>query len=121
MVSEKERKNRHKLFQLMQEHPDLPVVAMVNSEIVADDGYCYWQGVFGKVSIGEFVKGNENIHFREDDDSYEVDSTLYDCLSETSGGLVRYRNLKTDEDMLKAYGKLRWIKAIIVCIEVPDE
>lgn len=119
MVSEKE--NRKKLFQLMQEHPELPVVTMVNSDIVADCGYSYWRGVFGDVSIGEYLVGNEKVHFREDDDPYEVDNTLYDCLSETSMGLAKFRNLKTDKDVSEAYDKLPWIKAIIVYIEVPDK
>lgn len=42
MVSEKEKENREKLFRLMRENPELPVVAMVDSEIVADDGYNRW-------------------------------------------------------------------------------
>lgn len=35
-MNEKERKNRDELFRLMRENPDLPVVAMVDSEIVAE-------------------------------------------------------------------------------------
>lgn len=43
MITEKERKNREELFRLMQENPDLPVVPMVDGEIVADD--CgHWRG-----------------------------------------------------------------------------
>ena len=42
MVSEKERENREKLFRLMRENPELPVVAMVDSEVVADTGYGRW-------------------------------------------------------------------------------
>lgn len=36
MTSERERKNREELFRLMAENPDLPVAAMVDSEIVAE-------------------------------------------------------------------------------------
>ena len=53
MVSEKE--NREKLFQLMRENPELPVVAMVDSEIVADDGYNRWLGGIRRLTVG---KGN---------------------------------------------------------------
>lgn len=74
MVSEKE--NREKLFQLMRENPELPVVAMVDSEIVADDGYNRWLGVWGCSYIGEYLVGEEQVHFREDDDPSEVDKVL---------------------------------------------
>lgn len=61
MVSEKE--NREKLFQLMQENPELPVVAMVDSEIVADDGYNRWLGAWGCSYIGEYLIGEEHLFF----------------------------------------------------------
>ena len=71
MTSEKERKNREKLFALLRENPDLPVVAMVDSEIVADDGYARWMGSWGSCYIGEYISGEERLHFREEDDFEE--------------------------------------------------
>lgn len=50
MVSEKERENREKLFRLMQENPELPVVAMVDrvlSERYGDDYYADMTGKQG--------------------------------------------------------------------------
>ena len=76
MVSEKERENREKLFRLVRENPELPVVAMVDSEIVADDGYNRWLGVWGCSYIGEYLIGEEHLFFREDDDPSEVDRVL---------------------------------------------
>lgn len=76
MVSEKEKENREKLFRLMRENPELPVVAMVDSEIVADDGYNRWLGVWGCSYIGEYLIGEEHLFFREDDDPSEVDRVL---------------------------------------------
>lgn len=38
-MTEKERKNHDDLFKLMQENPDLPVVPMVDADIVAGDDY----------------------------------------------------------------------------------
>lgn len=57
MISENEKENREKLFRLMRENPELPVVAMVDSEVVADTGYGRWTGVFGYVHIAEYVIG----------------------------------------------------------------
>lgn len=75
-MNEKERKNRDELFRLMRENPDLPVVAMVDSEIVADDGYNRWLGAWGYCEIGEYFVGDERVHFRESDDFYEIEAAL---------------------------------------------
>lgn len=58
MITEKERKNREELFKLMQENPDLPVVAMVDGEIPGDDSG-YWLGAWG--SAGHIAISNIKI------------------------------------------------------------
>ena len=98
MPSENEKENREKLFRLMQENPELPVVAMVDSEIVADDGYNRWLGVWGCSYIGEYLIGEEHLFFREDDDYYAD---------------------MTGKQEAEAYAGLPWIKAIIVYIDLP--
>ena len=115
MISEKERKNREELFKLMQEHPELPVVAMVDSEIVQDDGYSRWMGAWGNSSIEEYFIGEEQIHFREADDFEEVEETLTD-------GRICYDDFEamSDEEAVGAYNSLPWIKAIVVNIDLPD-
>lgn len=114
MTSEKEKENREKLFRLMQENPELPVVAMVDSEIVADDGYNRWLGSWGDSYIGEYLIGEERVHFREDDDPSEVDKVL----SERYGD--DYYTDMTDEQEAEAYVGLPWIRAIIVNIDLPE-
>lgn len=116
MVSEKEKENREKLFQLMRENPELPVVAMVNSEVVADTGYGRWTGAFGYVYIAEYVIGLTSIHFREEDDPSAVEYAVRDVLDCHSR-----EDIKTEKQELEAYRKLPWIKAIIVDIDLPCE
>ena len=41
----KEQEYREELFKLMQETPGLPIVPMVDSEIVCNDGYNRWPPV----------------------------------------------------------------------------
>ena len=107
MITDRERKNREELFKLMQENPELPVVAMVDSEIVQDDGYSR--------SIEEYFIGEERIHFREEDDFDEVEETLTD-------GQVCYDDFEamSDEEAVGAYNSLPWIKAIVVNIDLPE-
>lgn len=113
MASEKEKENREELFRLMQENPELPVVPMVDYEIVADDSG-RWLGSWGSSYIGEYLIGEERVHFREDDDPSEVDKVL----SERYGD--DYYTDMTDEQEAEAYAGLPWIKAIIVNIDLPE-
>ena len=115
MITDRERKNREELFKLMQENPELPVVAMVDSEIVQDDGYSRWMGAWGSSSIEVYFIGEERIHFREEDDFDEVEETLTD-------GQVCYDDFEamSDEEAVGAYNSLPWIKAIVVNIDLPE-
>lgn len=73
MIAEKERKNREELFKLMQKNPDLPVVPMVDSEIVADD--CgYWLGSWGSAEVDEYFISEraERVFFKSDGDVFDV-------------------------------------------------
>lgn len=113
MARENEKENREELFGLMQENPELPIVPMVDYEIVADDSG-RWLGSWGSSYIGEYLIGEEQVHFREDDDPSEVDKVL----SERYGD--DYYTDMTDEQEAEAYAGLPWIKAIIVNIDLPE-
>lgn len=115
MITEKEKNNRDELFRLMQESPELPVVPMVDSEIVADNDYNYWMGSWGNSRVEEYVLGNERLHFREDDDWANIERTLTD-------GFLSYDDFEImpDEEAKSEYAALPWIKAIIVNIDLPE-
>lgn len=106
-------KKAEELFKLIADNPDLPIVPMVDSEIVADDGCSRWRGAWGGSYIGEYLTGKEFIYFREDNDPYEVDKVLTEMCDD-------YNENTTDEEAAKAYAELPWIKAIIVNIDLPD-
>lgn len=42
---------RANLLKLMTEHPDLPVIAMTDSDVVADDTYAWWWASIGASGI----------------------------------------------------------------------
>lgn len=113
MVTEKEKQSREELFKLMAENPDLPIVPMVDYEIIAED--CgRWLGAWGISYIGEYIMGEERVYFREDDDLYEVDKVLDEILNKEV-----YEAIETDTEAQAAYAELPWIKAIIVNIDLP--
>lgn len=102
--------NTMELIRLIQENPDLPVIPMVYYEIVGED-YGRWIGSFGSVNIGEYIKGDERVYFRDDDD-------IEEALTGVSGWGA-YEKM-TDEEAEQAYKQLPWLKAIIVDINLPD-
>lgn len=103
------------LMKLMREHPELPVLPMVDSEIVCDDGYSRWTASWGDAFIGKYFVGEEYVYFYDDTDESEMDSTLLENLSEEECEDL------TGCDLKKAYDKLPWIEAIIVDINVPED
>ncbi len=115
MISEYEKENREELFRLMRENPELPVVPMVDSEIVCDDGYARWRGAFGSAHVGQYIISEECIHFRDDTDWGEIEETLTD-------GQITYEEYEaaTEAEAMAIYAALPWIEAIIVDIDLPD-
>lgn len=110
MITEKEKQNRDKLFKLMQENPELPVIPMVDSEIVADYCYTRWIGSWGNSYIDHYIPGKERIFFIDDDEE--------DVLAALHGW--EWVENATDEEWSRAYENVPWITAIIVNIDLPE-
>lgn len=100
------------LLDLMKENPHLPVVPMVDYEVVADDGCCYWMGSWGNARVDLYLTAKERILFKGQDDSYDVLLHFMDS--------DKVDNM-TMEEMDKACDELPWKKAIVVYIETPEE
>ena len=114
-MTEKERKNHDDLFKLMQENPDLPVVPMVDADIVAGDDYGRWRGSWGSASVDEYLipPDDRPMIFKSDDDVFD---TLEQCLPE-----AEFEALPENESECRPfYDALPWVKAIIVNINLPD-
>ncbi len=114
MITDKEKQSHEELFRLMRENPDLPVVPMVDYEVVWD-GYGRWAGSWGKARIDEYLIDGDSykIWFKSENDPEDV---LEDVLSYED-----YTSLPDNDDERKqAYNALPWIKAIIVDVNLPD-
>lgn len=103
------------IIKLIEENPELPVVPMVDSDVVADD--CgYWLGKWGRCEVTEYYAGREYIHFRDDDEENVLNDLVgckYGCDSQ---GRDIY-NL-TDAEWDALYKSIPWIKCIAVYITV---
>lgn len=104
----------HDLFALMLENPDLPVVPMVTSGIIADDTYARWIASFGSARVDEYYVGSERVFFRSAKDKYEVDALVIDMM----GDEVCMDMSEKEADA--AYEAAPWKQAIIVNIDGPE-
>ena len=107
---ETQTKKINELLRLIAENPFLPIVPMVDSEIVADDGCNRWLGAWGSAAIDEYLVSEERIYFRDNDD---LETVLTDVI-----GCDAYEAM-SDEEATVAHQALPWIKAIIVNIDLP--
>lgn len=132
--------NIQKLITLAADHPELPIIAMVDGEVVGDDSYSRWVGYFGSVELGEFVLYND----RFIDDREEFKNQFYDyndeklcekfgyepCINEYKLKNGRYtyeqyneneENGKKLEKYLDEVAEKAFEKAIIVNIDTPND
>lgn len=100
------------LLDLMKENPHLPVLPMVNEEVVCDDSWAYWMGSWGHSEIYQYIVRNGRIYFKDDEDHFEFLERI-----------DYYRRVEdmTDEEVNAAYDELPWKKAIFVYINTPEE
>ena len=100
------------LLELMKENPHLPVVPMVNDEVVCDDSWAYWMGSWGHSELDQYMVHNGRMYFKDDDDPFDVLERI---------GYHRHVDDMTDEEINAAYDALPWIKAIVVYINAAEE
>lgn len=102
------------LLKLIEENPDLPIVPMVEYEVVADDSYHWWMGRWTGCEIDYIYNGKEAVHFKSDDEE-EVLCDMVGCeYYQTPDG----RDIcdLTDEEWNDLYQSIQWQKCIVVYI-----
>ena len=103
------------LLQLIKDNPDLPVVPMVDGEVVADDSYQYWLGHWGRAEVTEYYCGREKVHFKDYDDEEDVLMDMEGCkyYCDPQG---RDITELSDEEWDELYKSIPWTKCIVVYI-----
>lgn len=101
------------LLKLMQENPDLPVVPLVDSDVVADGDHSNWLAGWGNACVGHYLSGEDRYYIKEDDDPQDI-------LEEVMG-YDAYCALPEDEGLDALCDALPWKKVIFVYITTPDD
>lgn len=105
---------------MIRENPTLPVVPMVNEEVVADDSHSWWLANFGMCSIDSYYSDekHERVWLKADDEDDLLDmwadehyEELKDLSNAEAEKVVNSRGKEWSEN-------LPWVKAIMVYIEL---
>lgn len=126
MTDEKlERQNRafKKLIGLMQAHPNLPVVPMVDAEVVQDDICGSWSASFGGdpyISKIRVNKDTERLVFW--DDRTDISDTFEGCGFDYDecGIMDDMTDEESDRIMEQKISELNWLLCIIAPIGIPE-
>ena len=110
-----------KFLRLVKENPDLPIIPMVYSAVVANNDYGSWIGSFGDCRIDSYVSlkyygeerfftryGDEDIlkeYFEEQIADELGADDIYECIEKLAREKIE---------------NLPWVKAIIVDIDLPE-
>lgn len=70
------------LLKLVQEHPNLPVIPMVDGKICSDDDFAYYKAEIGSCYLDEYVLMGERIYFDRGDFEEYVFEAFADELCE---------------------------------------
>lgn len=118
-LTEKQQENLKELFKLIKERPDLPIVPMVDADIVADDSG-YWLGGWGSASIDKYLPHEYGIIFYEQGrpDVVDIFEKFFDY--EKCGISEEMPDSEALPIMREKVDSLDWIEAIIINIDLPD-
>ncbi|WP_106494920.1 hypothetical protein [Lentibacillus sp. Marseille-P4043] len=115
MSSEKQQNNVNELLKLIKENPDLDIVPMVDTDVVAGDDFGWWVAGWGSASIEEIYDHNERCYVRSKDED-EVGELIYDRLEMNNPAWSdTYLQEQTDKELKE----IEWDKVIAVKISVP--
>lgn len=111
---------KEKLIRLIQENPDLPLLPMVDADVVEDNYIQSWPGVIADVHIEDVCNAWEIVFKRE----AETDQECMRDLIKLDLGYDEQGNLRADlltpDEIEQAFRNLPWKRVIVIDI-VPEE
>lgn len=117
--------DRKNLIKILTKYPNLPIIANVYSEVVADDGYAYWYGDVKESSYYTDTLWAGNHHIWSLDDALDDMIGFFDFEfpEKTIGDICDLSDEEIDKWMKKAEKfilSLPWKKYIVLNVTTPD-
>ena len=97
------------VIEMIQQYPDLPVICMVSSEVVAEDSWSRWLAKVGDVYRAKIWIGEERVYFYNERCVDEDVINDPDCI---------YPEMELTEERAKeVYDGLPWEECIVLNID----
>ena len=107
--------NTNELLRLVAENPELPIVAMVDTECVAGD-YCdWWSAKIGKPTIDEYYAPDDRMYLKSLDLEDMVDEFIDSNYDEEPYKSMTEKEL--EQEAKRVVNGYAWTKAIMLPIE----
>ena len=126
-MTKKEREIYNKLARLIQENPDLPLLPLVDADVVAGNYIQKWAGYISDVHIEDTLDdlAGEIALRREIESDDDIDEDMYDLMRRYMGmnekAEWRVNLLVSFEDVKNVYLNLPWERAIVIDIKPLEE
>lgn len=101
--------NIEALRAMLYNHPALPVICMVDSEIIAADTWSRWLGKVGEVHLEKVWIGAEGVYY--------YDKTGIDADAINDPNCIYPEMELTDERAKEVYDGLPWTECIVINID----
>ena len=114
---------RNKLINILQTNADLPLMALVDSDVVADDCYVSWFGDVNDAYISEVWAGKEKTYFIDEVLDNMIDFIDIEFPEKSIGNIYDLSDEEIDKWMKKAEKfilSLPWKKYIVLTVTTPD-
>lgn len=112
-MDEKQKENLNHLFELIKENPDLPIVPMVDHDVLGEYENMYYIGKWSRSFIEDYIITDEKVIFKSMDDDFDI---AFDYIKKSNIEYEKIENMNEDE-LKRFVDSLPWIKAIIVYID----
>lgn len=110
----KQRENIQELLQLCQAHPDLPIIPMVDTDIVCDDTHNWWLGGFGGCCLDEIITLPDGASICKSDADY---AWLYELFFDDDDD---FDASATEIKIKEKVDSLNWLPCITITIGLPE-
>lgn len=114
--------NFKKLMKLAYDNPDLPVVPVLNCEVVPNSENCHYMASFGCARLDKYLVCESRIHFYSDRfcfNSERIDIEEIKFALDDFGIDLDDIVSTNDNEVYDLYERLPWVDAIIVSIDTP--
>jgi hypothetical protein len=116
----KQQKNVNDLLQLIKENPELPILPIVDGEIVSNDDSNFFVGSWGESRIDYYWYDDDEMIYSKENDFETLVEDIIDTDNNYDENFGLLNNEQKEKEAIKIVEKYNWVKCIFVSINLPN-